>query len=126
MKIMNYIKKLAQFSGLIGLIALPTAHAAITAAPSVSITSVEGIICYIFYGFDYLFWFLMAIATVMVLLAAFNYVTANGDSEKVSKATKMLTWAAIGIAVALIAYNVPSIVSSFFGHTGGIHADAGC
>jgi hypothetical protein len=143
MKIMKYIKKLAWSVGwqiqkagivavgvivaLFGFLMLPTAYAQpVAAAPSVSITSVSGLICYVYYGFDVIFWFLIAISAVMVILGAFYYVTAAGDSEKISKATKTLTWAAVGIAVALIAYNVPNIVASFFGSTALKGAGTGC
>lgn len=85
------------------------------AAGSALITSaagLQGVLCNIF---NLMFWLLIAISVVMVLLGAFTYVTAQGDSEKVSKATKMIMYAAIGIVVALFARQVPAIIGSFFG-----------
>jgi hypothetical protein len=113
---MNYV---------IGML-LPTAHAApIQSAPEVSITSVGGVLCYIVYGFDLMFWFLIALSAVMVVVGAYNYLTSQGDSEKVSKGTKTLMWAAIAVAVALIAKNVPTIVGSFFGVSGSEQSPIG-
>lgn len=111
---MSYIRIVGL--SLAGMFLAPVAWAAapITGSPTVSITSIQDVICYIYYGFDVMFWILIALSTVMVIVGAFNYVTANGESEKVSKGNKTLVWAAIGVAVALIAYNVPNIVGSFF------------
>ncbi len=55
---------------------------------------------------------LFATAIIMIVLAAFQYVTAGDDTEKTSKARRTLTYSAIGIAVALIAYGFPAIVAS--------------
>ncbi len=61
-----------------------------------------------------MFWILIIVAVIMIILAGFNYVLAGDDTEKTTKARKMLTYAAIGIAVALLAEGVPQIVSSIF------------
>jgi cytochrome bd-type quinol oxidase subunit 2 len=62
-------------------------------------------------------WFiaiLLGISVVMVLVAGYNYVTAQDDTEKTTKARRTLTYAAVGIAVVLIAYGFPQLVSSLF------------
>ena len=62
-------------------------------------------------------WFiviLLAISVIMVLVAAYNYVTAQEDTEKTTKARRTLTYAAVGIAVVLIAYGFPQIVATVF------------
>lgn len=60
------------------------------------------------------FWIVIVVSIIMILLAAFNYVTAGDDTEKTTKARKMLTYAAVGIAVALLAEGFPQIVGSIF------------
>ena len=60
------------------------------------------------------FWIVIVISIIMILLAAFNYVTAGDDTEKTTKARKMLTYAAVGIAVALLAEGFPQIIGSVF------------
>jgi hypothetical protein len=63
--------------------------------------------------------FLYTVAIVVgigaALWAAFQYMTSGGDPNKVSGAHKTLTYAAVGIAVALIAYGVPGMVSTLLG-----------
>lgn len=52
------------------------------------------------------------LATIMVLIGAFQFITGGGDPEKISKARKTILYAAIGFAVALIASGVSSIIKS--------------
>lgn len=59
--------------------------------------------------------FIGAIAIIMILVAAFQFLTAGGDAEKVKTARGTITWAVIGIVVALISFNIPGILSSFLG-----------
>jgi cytochrome bd-type quinol oxidase subunit 2 len=61
----------------------------------------------------YFFWIVILISVIMVLFAAFTYVTARDDQEKTSRARRTLTYAAIGIIVALIAYGFPAIIAGF-------------
>jgi len=65
----------------------------------------------------YMFYILIGLSTIMILYAGFQYITAGGDSEKVGDATKTITYAAVGIAVALIAKAFPNIVASILGQT---------
>jgi len=52
------------------------------------------------------------LSIVMVLLAGITYMRSSGDPAKVKEATNRLVYAAIGVAVALIAFFFPSLVSS--------------
>lgn len=56
----------------------------------------------------------IAVSIIMALMAAFYYTTAGDDTEKTTKARKTLTYAAVGIVVALLAYEFPVIVGSIF------------
>lgn len=58
--------------------------------------------------------FLMALSVIVVLYAGFQYMTAAGSEEKVSDATRTLTYAIIGIVVALLAFSVKDIIKSIF------------
>ena len=62
----------------------------------------------------WLFWILIILTVVFVLIAAYLYLTSGGDAEKVKKATKLLTFAAVAVVVALIARGFPFIISSIF------------
>ena len=59
--------------------------------------------------------FIFMISIIMVLIAAFTFVSAAGNAEKATKARGTLVFAVIGIAVALLAFSVPAIIVSFFG-----------
>ena len=65
--------------------------------------------------FGWMFTFLITISAIMGLVGGYWYMTSRGDSEKVSKATKTITYAAVGVAVALAAKAVPSLISNLFG-----------
>jgi len=62
----------------------------------------------------FMFNVLIVLATIAVIWGAYLYLTAGGDAEKVTKATKTITYAAVAVVVALIARNFPFIVSSIF------------
>jgi hypothetical protein len=62
----------------------------------------------------FLFWDIAApLATIMVLVGAFQLITSSGDPEKVSQGRKTIMYAAIGLAVALIAGGAVSLIQSF-------------
>lgn len=62
-----------------------------------------------------MFWVLLALTTVLVIIAAYRYLTSAGDPEKVRNATRTLTYAAVAVIVALLAKSFAPIVSSFVG-----------
>lgn len=72
---------------------------------------------------NWLFWFLIVLVIIFVLIAAFRYLTAAGDPEKVKLASLTLLYAAVAVIVALIAKGFPLIISSFVG--GGLRT-IGC
>jgi uncharacterized membrane protein len=65
--------------------------------------------------FSWAFYFLIALAVIFVLVAAFKYLTAGGDPEKVKAAGSTLLYAAVAIGVALLARAVPLVIGSFLG-----------
>jgi len=54
---------------------------------------------------------ILAISVIMILMAAFNYLTAGGDQAKVKKASQMLIYAVVGIVVAILAFSISRIVT---------------
>ena len=63
----------------------------------------------------YLLVLLIILAVVFVIMAAFKYVTASGDAEKVKTANKQILYAVIAIVVGLLAAVVPKIVAGVIG-----------
>ena len=53
------------------------------------------------------------IAVLFLILAAYNYLTAQGDPEKVKNVHNQLIYAAIAVAVALIAVSFDLIIKNF-------------
>lgn len=120
------MKKLKQFVlnfGMpVALLALPIVAAAQIAtgapaaptAPVTSLTAVGTSLCNIT---GWLFYFLIILAVIFIIIAAFKYLTAAGDPEKVKAASHMLLYAAIAIVVGIIAKAVPSLIGSVLGST---------
>ena len=62
-----------------------------------------------------MFGILIVVTIIVVIWAAFTYLTAGGDTEKVRTANKMLLYAAIAVLVGLVAKGFPHVVGSFVG-----------
>lgn len=58
--------------------------------------------------------FLIALSVIVILYAGFQYMTAAGDEQKVTDATKTVTYAIVGIIVGMFAFAIPAIVTSLF------------
>ena len=59
------------------------------------------------------FYALMLLVILFLLMAAFNYLTAAGNPEKVEKAQKQILYAVITLVIAILARSIPFIVSNF-------------
>jgi hypothetical protein len=68
--------------------------------------------------FNTLFFLSIIVASIMIVYASFIYATAEDDAKKVSKGHHILIYAAVGVAVALIAKAAPNVVGSILGATG--------
>lgn len=67
----------------------------------------------------YVFAVLIFLTIVFVIYAAFMYMTAAGDPEKVKKANATILYAAIGLAIAILAKYLPNIVANIMGTSTG-------
>lgn len=63
----------------------------------------------------YLQTFFWVVAAIMIVWAAFLYVTGGGNEDKIAKAKQMLIYAVLAIIVALVATAVVGAVRSFIG-----------
>ncbi len=93
------------------VVAAPLAHA-IDQPPPPPVTDQADLAKLMCNIVSWFFWIVIVISVIMILYAAYTYVTAASDQEKTSKARRTLTYAAVGIAVAVIAAGFPAIVSS--------------
>jgi len=69
---------------------------------------VDTIINWVYFAF-------VAIALVMIILAGLQFVTGGGDPTAVAQARMKLIWAAVGIAIALIARGFEPIIKNLIG-----------
>lgn len=92
----------------------PTAPTPST-VPQGTINSLQDVLNTVCIVFSWMFYFLVAIAVIFILVAAFKYLTAGGEAEKVKGAGNTLLYAAVAVGVALLARAVPLIVGSFVG-----------
>lgn len=80
---------------------------------------VRGATCCLFstinYAINWVFFILITIAVVMILIAAFNFLFSGGDPGKTTTARNYLIFAAIGIAIALLARAIPFLVKTLLG-----------
>ena len=93
--------------------ALPLVAGAQT-LPVTNITSLNNAVSFVCLIASWLFTFLIVLAVLFVVLAAYRYLTASGDPEKVKGASSTLIYAAVAIVVALLARSIPLIVGSLF------------
>ena len=63
--------------------------------------------------FTTVFTFLITIASFTLLYAAFQYVTSEGEQEKIDTAKKMIIYAVIALIVAALAFGAPRAIQSF-------------
>ena len=80
----------------------------------------SGLVCTVL---NWVFWFIIVLSIIFTLVAAFRYLTAAGDPEKVKRAGATLLYVVVAVIVALIAKGLPLIVSQFVG--GGL-TSVGC
>ncbi|MFA4998862.1 MAG: hypothetical protein WC514_02475 [Candidatus Paceibacterota bacterium] len=67
---------------------------------------------------DWVFIVTIAIVMLFVIMGAFTFVTSAGDPEKTKSGRLYITYAAIGLAIGLMARAVPGIVRMVIGVQG--------
>ena len=75
---------------------------------------------------NWLFAFIIIIAVIMLLYGAFKFFTAGGSEDQVATARKFITYALVGVAVALLARSLVYVVGNFIAGTQGPQGLFGC
>lgn len=125
---MNLIKKVGILAGALFLPliaqaqATPAAAQGATSVPATPFNTVSSVLNFVCTIFGWMFYFLIALAVVFVVVAAFKYLTSSGNAEGVKSANSTLLYAAIAVAVALLAKGIPLIVADFLGAGSGVSA----
>lgn len=120
------IKKITGTIAVVSMLALPLLAGAAIQIPGggaqqnipVGITSFGGFIDVFKTLITWMFTILLILAVIFIILAAFSYLTAGGDEEKLSKAHQKIIWAIVAIAVAFLAQGVSYVVGELL-NTGG-------
>jgi hypothetical protein len=99
-------------------LALPLLAAA-QAPPQVPDVPPSGALNYILGVFqtltNWLLTALIALAVIFVIIAAYHYLTAAGDPEKVKKASNMMIYAAVAIGVGLLSKVIVALAQNLVG-----------
>ena len=64
---------------------------------------------------NWVFAIFTVLTIIFVLLAAFQFVTAGGDAEKVGEARQKLIWASVGIIIALASKGLVPVIKNIIG-----------
>jgi hypothetical protein len=98
---------------MLSLVAAPFALAQVTGIqePPIRNQGIEGWLGVVNTIAKWIYTIILVLSVIMILMAAFNYLTAGGDQAKVKKASQMLIYAVVGIVVAILAFSISSIVT---------------
>lgn len=108
---------LAANSGIPSKVEVPTAKdLGIQPSPVESATDITDVVIFATKAW-YTSFFILAI--IFILVAAFKYLTAVGQPEKIKTAHTMLIWAIVAIAVALLSVAAAQIMQTFLKPGGG-------
>jgi hypothetical protein len=113
MKSLNLKKAAIVGAGLLMLPLLAMGQSVPYQQPGSNIQDVNGLLRAIDTLIGWIFTFLLILAVIFVLYAAFLYLTAGGDAEKVGRANHIILYAAVAIAVAVLSRSIPFVVKSF-------------
>jgi hypothetical protein len=117
------MKKFTNIVAIVALAALPLTSFAAINIPNQGqvpqgVTSFGGFIEIFKTLITWIFTLLLIFAVLFIIMAAFTYLTAGGDEEKVQKAHQKIIYAVIAIAVAFLAQGVSYVVGELL-NSGG-------
>jgi len=102
--------------GIIGLSLLAVSSVGAVDIPGITATgptTVSGTVDILKNIVRWIYIIFFIIAVMFILFAAFTYLTAQGDPEKVKSAKDQIIYAAVAIIVALLAVSIDTMISTF-------------
>jgi uncharacterized BrkB/YihY/UPF0761 family membrane protein len=130
----NFIKFLSFFGLLLALVSIPFASTPVFAQISVpnaaalckgatcpggitdnkaqQFNTDTGIVVFISRIAQFLTFLAAAVAVLYMVWGGYNFITANGDEEKVKKGKDTLIYASVGLVVTIVAYTIVLVVSN--------------
>ncbi|MFH1584784.1 MAG: hypothetical protein ABIB12_01510 [Patescibacteria group bacterium] len=112
---MKFIAYILTFSLALSFVALPLGVLAAlptTGTPVSIVTDAEGLVSTIESIVNWVFTILIIAAVFMVLIAAFQFVTAGGSADTISSARQKLLMAVVGILLAFFAQAIPIVLKN--------------
>lgn len=64
---------------------------------------------------NFIFWVAIALAPLMIIIAAFYFLTSGGDPERVRTAKKIIFWTVIGVTIVFLAKGIIYVVRQVIG-----------
>ena len=109
---------LVAFMGLAPSVGLAEGFGEPEDLPTSAVTDIRGIFDLIVQILNFAFTLLLILAVVFIIVAAYKYLTAGGDVEKLKSAHSTLIWALVAVVVAVFAIALVNIVKN--AATGGL------
>ncbi len=108
-------KKIVAFSSLSVLLILPVFVLAQVNTPGqYSGTALQLAIDIITFLLDILWIVAATFVVVMLVIAGFKYLTAQGDPGKIQEANKAVIWGVAGVAVILLSWSITGVLRTQF------------
>ena len=101
------MKKILSSLVLVGLLAVPLMGMAVVSPTPPSTSDLPTVIDKIT---NWALGILIAFAVLMLIIAGFLFVTAQGDPDKVKTARNFVLWALVGVLVGLLSYALVQFV----------------
>lgn len=95
-------------------LAPPAPQSDVTVSKSPDDISVEAAISRVT---NWFFVIVLIVAVIFLLVAGFQFITAGGDPDKVNSARQNVMYAMVGVAVAVLARGIVSLVQGVLGAT---------
>lgn len=64
---------------------------------------------------NWFFAFVVVLAVIMIIWSGLLFMTAGGDEKKISTAKRALTWALVGVAIAIASKGLIYLIGNFLG-----------
>jgi hypothetical protein len=84
---------------------------------------IKNVFAFVGTAVQWLLWAVGVVCVIFIIIGGIKYATSGGDAEKVKKAKNTLLYACIGLAIALLAGVIVSLVTSLSNTIGGSTAN---
>lgn len=90
----------------------PFAASAVLTAPDEPVT-IDRLAAWLGILTNWVFTVIMALAALVVLVGAFNILTAGGDAAKITTGKNWIVWGIVGVVVAILARGLLDLACTF-------------